>query len=550
MIEGKNNMKKEVLTDQTMRYLSIPISIQGDLCTVSIYSDNRKSYEFQIPVLPDAGEPYTYDFMAYLPISPDYWGKLSLEGDFTEAFAAAVDTAVTAGASRTESRNRPHIHFAPDTGWMNDPNGLIYHDGVYHMYFQYNPFHVEWGNMSWGHAVSTDLLHWTQCDAVLFPDEEGVIFSGSAIENHQRLLGLPKEALLYFYTCVGEASEWSRENSCVQKLAYSTDDGYTLHKSMTVVPPLSKENRDPKVFWHEASEAYIMCMWVEDNDFAILRSQNLEQWELTQRLRLDKGFECPNLFELKTLSGESRWFLWTADGYYYEGSFHGREFTTDGIRREAWCGQTLYAAQIFSGINDRVVMIPWFRTGVREQKYRGVMGIPRELYLEEKFGNARLCIRPVQEYMGQRKLLHRTSIMELYQNAILEGGSYAYLTEYRIQDDCAIEVLVMCSSSDALVTWDLFGTHIRYEGESGILSVDKVRKMTMRENRTEECRIETDEFCIGASSAMISMIMDTNLLEIGCGYDKIYAAELEMTERTNYIRVTSNALCNVEVYAL
>ena len=543
-------MKKEFIINQSIRYLSIPISIQGILCTVSIYCDSRKVYEFQIPVLPDVREPYVYDFMAYLPISPDFWGKLSLEGDFTEAFAAAVATAANIELSQAEPRNRPHIHFAPDTGWINDPNGLIYHDGVYHMYYQYNPFHIEWGNMSWGHAVSSDLLHWTQCDAVLFPDEEGVIFSGSAIENTNGLLDLPQRSLLYFYTCVGEASEWSRNQPCVQKVAYSTDDGYTLHKMKTVVPALSKENRDPKVFWHEATKAYIMCMWLEENDFVLLRSHNLEQWELTQRLCLDKGFECPNLFELTTQAGDSKWFLWTADGYYYEGQFDGWLFETDGIRREAWCGETLYAAQIFSGINDRTVMIPWFRTRVRNNKYRGVMGIPRELYLEQKSGNTQLFLQPVQEYIEQKKLLFKTSIMDLYQHAIPEGDSHAYQTEYRIQDDGVIEVVVMCSNNKTAITCNLFGTQIRYEGESGMLFVDRVCKMVMNENRSEECQIEADEFYIGTNAAVISMIIDTNLLEIGYGYGKIYAAELEMTDKTDSIKVASNTLFSMEVYVL
>ena len=159
-------MKRELTVNESTKYLCVPVAVRGTPRTISILSAAAKIFEFEIPVADCTGETYEYDFPAYLPISPDFWGKLSLEGDVPEAFAEAVT--LTTEACYEQLRERPHIHYTPSAGWINDPNGLIYHNGIYHLYYQYNPFHVDWGNMSWGHAVSTDLLHWKQCDAVLF----------------------------------------------------------------------------------------------------------------------------------------------------------------------------------------------------------------------------------------------------------------------------------------------------------------------------------------------------------------------------------------------
>ena len=139
-------MKKELTVNQAMRYLRFPIALQGELCTISIYSAEQKIHEFRIPVTAEEDKSYRCDFSAYLPISPDFWGKLSLEGDFSEAFAEAVtavqqnEAAEAVNETAEGPRERPCIHFTPASGWINDPNGLIYHKGVYHLYYQYNPF--------------------------------------------------------------------------------------------------------------------------------------------------------------------------------------------------------------------------------------------------------------------------------------------------------------------------------------------------------------------------------------------------------------------------
>lgn len=246
---------------------------------------------------------------------------------------------------------------------MNDPNGLIYHKGIYHMYFQYNPKRLDWGEIGWGHATSTDLLNWKNHGLVMEADERGMIFSGSGIS-----VG---DILYFYYTAAPKGGLFT------QRLAKSFDGGMTLVKDESfVVENICRENRDPKVFYHKETSAYIMILWLEENDFAILRSPTPDgRFELSQRFTLPDGFECPNLFEL-----DGVWFVWTADGFYYPGTFDGYTFKWKGKKHSAFADKTPYAAQVFSGTKD-VILIPWLRIADSNPpvKWNGVMGIPRKL---------------------------------------------------------------------------------------------------------------------------------------------------------------------------
>ncbi|MBR6296131.1 MAG: glycoside hydrolase family 32 protein [Treponema sp.] len=273
-------------------------------------------------------------------------------------------------------------HFTTGRGWMNDPNGLIYKDGIYHLYFQYNPSRLDWGDIGWGHATSTDLMHWTNHGMVLSPDENGMIFSGSAISFG--------DEILCYYTEAG--------SQFTQRLARSSDGGMTLTRDKNFrVPTICKENRDPKVFYHEKTSAYVMILWLEENDFAILRSERADgSFEMTQRFSLPGGFECPNIFEL-----DGVWFVWTAHGYYYPGTFDGFTFTWSGEKHEAYADSIPYAAQVYSGTED-VVMIPWLRIAdsAEDKKWNGIMGIPRRLGILKKDGQNLICQVPAIKDSG------------------------------------------------------------------------------------------------------------------------------------------------------
>ena len=155
---------------------------------------------------------------------------------------------------------RPQIHFAPETGWHNDPNGLVFADGVYHLYYQWNPYGVIWGNMHWGHAVSKDLLRWEHKPVVMDPDQYGTIYSGCGWQDKENAAGFGENALLFFYTASGGCNQWSVDagNQHTQRLAVSTDGGETLQRiDGTILPHIRGGNRDPKIFYHRESGAYI-----------------------------------------------------------------------------------------------------------------------------------------------------------------------------------------------------------------------------------------------------------------------------------------------------
>lgn len=325
---------------------------------------------------------------------------------------------------------KPAVHFTPSYGWMNDPNGLVYHDGIYELYYQHNPRGIDWNCMTWGHARGTDLLHWEDLGDVLEPDENGLMFSGCAIRNDRRLLGLPKDALLFFYTAAGHSSRESKGKPYTIRLAYSTDGGNTLIKkdgiceAGEIMETLAAENRDPKVFWHEESGAYILVLWIENNDFGIWRSEDLEQFTMTQRVTLESGYECPDLFRLPVIStkeggretGEEKWVFWTAHGYYYVGSFDGYEFHQEQERR---CASQMgpdvvlpYAAQTFSG-PEKVLSVSWLRTKCVGGRTTGMMSIPKEFSL----------IRNKDGYILRQNF--PSAVMEAFaqtENGILDGA--------------------------------------------------------------------------------------------------------------------------------
>lgn len=325
---------------------------------------------------------------------------------------------------------KPAVHFTPSYGWMNDPNGLVYHDGIYELYYQHNPRGIDWNCMTWGHARGTDLLHWEDLGDVLEPDENGLMFSGCAIRNDRGLLGLPKDALLFFYTAAGHSSRESKGKPYTIRLAYSTDGGKTLIKkdgiceAGEIMETLAAENRDPKVFWHEESGAYILVLWIENNDFGIWRSEDLEQFTMTQRVTLESGYECPDLFRLPVTStkeggretGEEKWVFWTAHGYYYVGSFDGYEFHQEQERR---CASQMgpdvvlpYAAQTFSG-PEKVLSVSWLRTKCVGGRTTGMMSIPKEFSL----------IRNKDGYILRQNF--PSAVMEAFaqtENGILDGA--------------------------------------------------------------------------------------------------------------------------------
>ncbi|NDV44286.1 glycoside hydrolase family 32 protein [Flagellimonas sediminis] len=307
---------------------------------------------------------------------------------------------------------RPQFHFSPEANWMNDPNGLVYQDGVYHLFYQYYPDDTVWGPMHWGHAVSKDLVRWEHKPIALYPDEHGLIFSGSAVVDSQNTSGFAKNgetplvAIFTYHDMDGEKA--GRTDFQTQGIAYTLDNGdtWTKFKGNPVIGNEGiKDFRDPKVTWHEASKRWILTLVAGDHA-QFYTSPNLKDWTLTGEFGKDYGahggvWECPDLFPLQVDGeNESKWVLIISINpgapnggsgtQYFIGDFDGKTFTTDQ-KEPKWIdyGTDNYAGVTYNNEpNGDRIFIGWmsnwqYARDTPTKKWRSSMTVPRKLTLQK-----------------------------------------------------------------------------------------------------------------------------------------------------------------------
>ncbi|NOX55898.1 MAG: glycoside hydrolase family 32 protein [Planctomycetes bacterium] len=312
---------------------------------------------------------------------------------------------------------RPQFHFTARENWHNDPNGLVWYKGEYHLFFQHNPRGIQWGNMTWGHAVSTDLVHWKQLDHAIYPDEHGTIFSGSAVVDHHNTAGFrtgDEAPIVAVFTYAGRFAKPPKPFT--QGIAYSNDRGRTWHKyeGNPVVDNLAPNNRDPKVFWHEPSKRWIMVLYLgQRGKFTILHSNNLKQWKRVSDVEFPNGHECPELFELPVDGNpnDTRWVFWQGDGRHLIGRFDGTRFTPESeVLRGEW-GKNCYAGQTWNDVPDgRRIFIAWMAGGrYPGMRFNQQMTFPRRFTLRTTDDGLRLFAYPVREIEGLYRRKHKWS---------------------------------------------------------------------------------------------------------------------------------------------
>jgi len=295
---------------------------------------------------------------------------------------------------------RPQFHFTAKTHWLNDPNGCVYYDGTYHLFFQHNPKGLKWGNMTWGHAVSPDLVHWQQVEHAIHPYDGGTIFSGTAAvdaDNDSKLGTGITPPLVAAFT--------HAKKPFGQAIAFSNDHGGTWElyaNGKHVVPNqgLNDSERDPKIFRHEPSGKWVMVLYTRKGQARFFTSDDLLQWEHVSDFEGEGFFECPDLIQLP-LDGnpqETKWVLHDAPFNYWIGSFDGKTFTADTGPFKGDQGNNFYAAQTWNNTDDRVVQIGWMRGGnYPDMPFNQQMSFPCELSLRTTPRGVRLCRMPVQE---------------------------------------------------------------------------------------------------------------------------------------------------------
>lgn len=391
------------------KFLVLPVKNGAAKRNVELWVDGVNARFFDIELAED--QP---DWYAYLQIDQWQGKQVELRVDKittgSKVFSPIVQSDLDTNNNNYHESLRPQFHFSPKRGWTNDPNGMVYFNGEYHLFFQHNPYGREWGNMTWGHAVSKDLIHWKEIGDALHPDQGGPVFSGGAVVDSNNTSGLGKDGKMPMVMFHTGARGWGQYMSW-------TLDGRTFETmEKAAVPRINKDNRDPKVIWHDSTKKWVMVLWVERGDneqhsMQILTSPDLKNWTKASVTMGGIGndrylFECPEFYELPVEgTNEKKWVLTGANTQYAIGSFDGTTFTPEAGKLQEQYGRDFYAPQTFSNVPDaRRIEIGWWRTNTAKEgmSFNQSMSIPMEHKLVQTADGTRLTRMPVKELESLR----------------------------------------------------------------------------------------------------------------------------------------------------
>jgi fructan beta-fructosidase len=411
-----SNPTRELKADK--HYLNLPVKNGAPKRWVSVLEGGRVERDFEIE-LAESGE--AADWWAFVDLTPFTGKTITVRVDKLaddSAALAAITTSDTFKGEDTLYREalRPQFHFSPRRGWNNDPNGLVYYKGEYHLFFQHNPYGWNWGNMQWGHAVSPDLIHWQELDEAVLPDALGTAYSGSAVVDEGNTAGFAQggeKAIVCMYTAAGGSSRQSQGALYSQCLCYSTDRGrtWTKYANNPVLRQIAEANRDPKVIWYAPQAKWVMALYLIRNDYALFESPDLKQWTRICDVKLPGGSECPEFFEIPVdpaapdgavahgaKPGDTRWVFYGGNGLYLVGRFDGKTYTPESGPHPLNGGNCFYASQTYNGVPDgRRVLVPWGQVTMPGMPFNQMMGIPVALTLRTTEAGLRLSAYPVRE---------------------------------------------------------------------------------------------------------------------------------------------------------
>lgn len=395
LFAGLSLSAEEIKIKIDKQYLNLPVSHDQDRSKMTFKVDGEPDLSVVIRLAAGNADYWVFKDVSHLK------GKtltISYDGNSEGLNKIFQDDVIVGQDNLYKEKNRPQFHFTTRRGWINDPNGLIYYDGEYHLFYQHNPYEREWENMHWGHAISKDLVHWEELPSALYPDHLGGMFSGSAVMDYDNTAGYNKgktPAMIAIYTAAGADKQ-------VQCIAYSLDKGrtFTKYEANPVIDSRhiwnSKDTRDPKVFWYAPGKHWVMVLNERDGH-SIYTSSNLKDWKYESHVT---GFwECPELFELPVDGNpnNTKWVMYGASGTYMLGSFDGKVFTPEKGKYQYTTG-AIYAAQTFTNMPDsRRIQVGWGRISHPEMPFNGMMLLPTELTLRTTKDGPRLFNLPVKE---------------------------------------------------------------------------------------------------------------------------------------------------------
>ena len=395
------NEQNIILLDSAKKFLLLPVQENAPEGKVNIIINNelqleqninvrlaREKVDYYVPLDLSAYQGKTISIdVAGMPSSSLCWKEIKLSDTFDFS---------------NREIYRPVYHHTPAYGWMNDPNGMFYKDGVYHLYFQYNPYGSMWANMTWGHSTSRDLTHWTYEGTAIVPDAWGAIFSGSCVVDHENTAGFGKGAVVAFYTSA-KSTPWGDVQS--QSMAYSLDNGktFTKYEGNPILTSSERDFRDPKVFWYAPGKHWVMMLAVGQH-MEIYSSVNLKDWKKESEFGAMQGahggvWECPDLVEIPVEgTRQKKWVLicnlnpggpFGGSAAQYFGSFDGKTFVNESPTLTKWMdwGKDNYATVTWNNAPDgRCVALGWmsnwqYANNVPTRQYRSANTIARDLTL-------------------------------------------------------------------------------------------------------------------------------------------------------------------------
>lgn len=459
------NEQSVVAVSEATRFLLLPVQDDAPEAKVGVISGNtrvgelanvrlaRERVDYYVPFSLEAfmGKDVKIDVLG-MPQGSLCWKELKLSDTFDMA---------------NREKYRPLYHHTPAYGWMNDPNGMFYKDGVWHLYFQHNPYGSTWGNLSWGHSTSTDLVHWQYEGDPVMPDAWGLIFSGSSVVDTDNTAGFGPGAIVAFYTSA-KSTPWGDVQ--MQSMAYSTDGGksFTRYEGNPILTSTERDFRDPKVFWYAPGKHWVMLLAV-GQQMQIFSSKNLKEWKHESDFGLKHGahggvWECPDLVELP-IEGtkEKRWVLICnlnpggpfggSATQYFVGTFDGKKFTNQYPTKTKWMdyGKDHYATVTFSNAPDgRCVALGWmsnwqYAAVVPTKQYRSANTIARDLTLYRQGGDLLLKSAPSKEIEAARKdmkSLKKFNVSDAYSiDNLLDDNNGAYEIEMEIRNNGAEKIV-------------------------------------------------------------------------------------------------------------
>ena len=518
-----------IKVDTQKKYLLLPVEEKEENSHIRVIKDNQLVATFNCRLAVDKVDyfvPFEVENGQVLDIS--FPGNPRSTGAMNDFACWKKITYSDTFDTKNVEKYRPAYHHTPVYGWMNDPNGMSYKDGVWHLCFQYNPYGSQWENMTWGYSTSTDLVHWTAQPAVLEGDALGTIFSGSSVVDKNNTAGFGKDAIVAFYTSAG--------HSQMQSMAYSTDGGktFTKYEHNPIIVSTARDFRDPHVFWNDEAGFWNMIL-AAGQEMQIYSSANLKDWKYESSFGHEYGnhggvWECPDLMKMKVRgTDKEKWMLICninpggpfggSATQYFIGEFDGHKFTCEDEPSETkWMdyGKDHYATVTFSNAPEgRNVAIAWmsnwqYANQVPTKQYRSANSIARDLGLFEYNGETYCSVRPAKE-------------MDLVRGSRISAPSEACEIVVTLKGDAQI-TLRNAKGERVVMTYDedeeTFDMDRRRSGDVSLSDAFPVSTSSPTYGKVRQLRIFVDRCSVEAFDGDGKMSM-TNLVFPSTPYDRL-----------------------------